>query len=77
MLHIPVIDKQIRPVFLFLYQLPPIPPSLKGMPEYALHLRIQEAVGESDGEALGGEEDSADMLKQNILHRGGVCGTWN
>ena len=69
MLNIPV-SKLIRAAFLLIHQLPPIPPSLKVMPEYALHLRIEEAVGQSDGEALGGQEHSADMLKHCVLHRG-------
>ena len=40
--------------------------------ENTLHLCVEEAVWEGDGEALGGQEDSPDVFKHGVRDRAGV-----
>ena len=50
-------------VFLFL---PGIPPPFPVMLEDSLHLGVEEAVWEGHGEALGGEQDGAEVSKDRV-----------
>ena len=50
-------------VFLFL---PGIPPPFPVMLENSLDLGVEEAVGETDHEALGGEEDGTEVGEDRV-----------